>query len=58
VAVLCWALVIAFVVGMLLIPGWYKQLLWIPYVILLVLGVRWGNRVQSRIRREESGERA
>lgn len=57
-AVLCWALVLAFVLGLLLIPGWYKHLLWIPYVVLLVLGIRSWNRAQLRIRREESGEGA
>jgi uncharacterized membrane protein YfcA len=57
-SVLCVVFVSAFIVGMVLIPGWYKYLLWIPYMILLIFGICWGNRVQFRIRREESGEGA
>jgi hypothetical protein len=54
VAALCWLLVLAFLAGLLLLPGWYKHLLWIPYVILLVIGIRYWNQMQMRIRREES----
>src|SRR5262245_32992477 len=55
-AVACWLLVLAFAAGILLIPGWYRHLLVVPYVIVLVLGIRWCNREQARIRKEESGE--
>lgn len=51
-----WVLVLAFAAGMLLIPGWYKHLLWIPYVVLLVFGIRWWNKTQFRIRQEETGQ--
>lgn len=54
-SIMTWILIAAFVAGMLLISGWYKHLLWIPYVLLLVLGTQWVNRVQARIRQEEMG---
>lgn len=54
-SVICWFLVITFIACLLLIPFWYNQLLWIPYGILLVLGVRKWNQIQFRIRNEESG---
>jgi hypothetical protein len=57
-SVLCWIVVLAFLSGILLIPDWYKHLLWIPYLILLVLGIRWWNQAQLRIRQEESGHGA
>jgi hypothetical protein len=47
---------IAFFFVVLLMPGWYKHLLWVPFMIIAFLGDRWHNRVLSRIRREESGE--
>ena len=43
-------LVIAFVAGLLLVPVPYYHLLWIPYAIALVVGVRWMNRAQARLR--------
>lgn len=54
-SIVCWVLVLAFVAGMLLIPGWYKHLLWIPYVILMIFGIQWWNKTQFQIRREEAG---
>jgi hypothetical protein len=49
-----WLLVAVFLVGLWLIPGWYRFLLWIPYVPLLIWGVLKWNSTQARIRREES----
>ena len=57
-SIIGWILVIAFVAAMLLIPTWYKHLLWIPYAILLILGIRFFNKTQFRIRNEESGDAA
>src|SRR5436305_5615293 len=56
VALACWLLVLAFAAGIVLLPGWYKHLLAVPYVIVLLVGIRWCNRAQARIRKEESGE--
>src|SRR6266566_8745066 len=51
---LCWVLVLLFVAGMALIPGWYQILLVIPYLIGLFFGVRKWNDIQLRIQKEES----
>ena len=37
-SILCWVLVLLFVAGMALIPGWYKLLLVIPYLVGLFFG--------------------
>jgi uncharacterized membrane protein YfcA len=57
-SIICWVFVVAFLVGMSLIPQWYNLLLVVPYVIILVFGVRKGNQIQLRIRKEESGQSA
>lgn len=57
-SVLCWVLVISFLVAMLLLPTPQRYFLWIPYGLLLPLGIRAWNRNQARIRKEEAGERA
>lgn len=57
-SVLCWVLVAAFVAAALLLPPPQRYLVWLPYAILLPLGILAWNRKQSRIRKEESGERA
>ena len=54
-SILCWVLVTLFVAGMCLIPSWYKFLLVIPYVVVLLFGIRKWNETQFRIRKEESG---
>ncbi|MCI0361725.1 MAG: hypothetical protein L0211_24840 [Planctomycetaceae bacterium] len=45
-----WVLVMAFVIGLLLIPTPYNHLLWMPYVIILVVSILWMNRAQARLR--------
>jgi hypothetical protein len=45
---------IAFFLGVSLIPGWYRHLLWVPYLVISFFANRWHKRVVSRIRREES----
>ncbi|MCL6547161.1 MAG: hypothetical protein K6T61_18260 [Bryobacteraceae bacterium] len=57
-SILCWVLVALLIAGLALIPGWYKSLLVIPYVIVLVFGIRKWNETQFRIRKEESGSDA
>jgi Ca2+/Na+ antiporter len=54
-SIFCWIFVVSFIAGMLLIPFWYKMLLWIPYAIFLMFGIRKWNQIQFRIREEESG---
>ena len=57
-SILCWILVMGFVTVMFWIPTWHRHLLWIPYAILLNLGIRVWNKTQFRIYREESGDAA
>ncbi len=52
-ALLCWILVIVFLLGLYLIPLPYNQLLWIPYALLLGFGINRWNRAQNAIREEE-----
>lgn len=43
--------------GLFLLPvpyAWLTHLLWLPYALLLVLGIRRWNTVQARIRQQES----
>ncbi len=56
-AVVAWAAVTVFLAAMLLLPTPYRFLLWIPYAVLLPLGIRKWNREQARIRDEEARER-
>jgi len=53
-SVAVWVLVIAFVAGMFLLPDPYRHFLWLPYGILLTIGIVVANRQQARIRSEES----
>ena len=55
VAVGCWVLVLTFVAALFLTPAEYRYWLWLPYGLVLVLGIGWANRAQARIRQEESG---
>jgi hypothetical protein len=54
-ALVCWLLVIAFVLGLYFIPSWHKHLLWAPYAVLLVLWIRWCRRSQVRTIQERAG---
>jgi hypothetical protein len=49
-----WIFVLAFVAGLFLLPQPYNFLLWVPYLVLLVLGIVWLNRRQARIRAQET----
>jgi uncharacterized membrane protein YfcA len=53
-----WVLVLAFVLGMWRLPGFYKMFLVPIYVVALVVGIRLGNEKQARIRSEESNHAA
>ena len=55
ISAICWVLALAFLLGMLLIPSWYKFLLFIPYTLLMIFGILWLNKTQCRIRNEEAG---
>ncbi len=51
---LCWVLLLLFGALLFTLPDPYRHMLWIPYAILLPLGIHYGNRTQQRIRAEES----
>jgi len=55
-SVVCWVLALAFVAGMVFIPGWFRHLLWIPYIVLMVWGINALNQALARIRMEESSK--
>ena len=56
-ATIAWVLGLVFIAVLLLVPSPYRFLAWIPYAILLPLGITYGNKIQQRIRREEAEER-
>ena len=49
-----WIAITLFLLLMLVLPSPYRYLLWVPYGILLPLGIIYGNRIQQKIRHEES----
>jgi len=53
-ATVAWIVVIAFVLGLMLLPRPYNFLLWVPYGIGLALAIPWWNRRQFQIRAEEA----
>jgi len=57
-AVVCWLGIILLLALLLGLPDPYRWFVWIPYGILLPLGITFGNRRQEAIRREEAGEQA
>jgi drug/metabolite transporter (DMT)-like permease len=53
-SIICWIAVLAFLALFFLVPSPWNLLLWLPYGVLLPLGIiRW-NKAQQRIREEES----
>ena len=56
VAIIAWLVVLTFIGLMLVLPGYYKHLLWIPYSVVLVVGIKTLNGKQMEIRRDESGD--
>jgi type III secretory pathway component EscV len=53
-SVVAWVFIAVFVLGMCLIPGFYKVYLAPIYVVALVVGILFGNKRQAQIRLEES----
>jgi len=52
--VVCWIAVLIHLSVVLLAPTPYRHFAWLPYSILLPLGIVYGNRKQRRIAEEES----
>ena len=55
--IVCWIGIIIFLLLLCLLPKPYNFFLWIPYGILLPLGIVKGNKAQQRIRQEEAAEK-
>ena len=53
-AFVCWVAIAVFLALLFLLPSPYRWFLFVPYGILLPLGINYGNKTQQRIRREES----
>lgn len=53
-AVVCWIAILIFLGLLLALPSPYRGFMWIPYSILLPLGIIYGNRRQQAIRQQES----
>ena len=55
--IVCWIGVIVFILLLVLLPKPYNFLVWIPYGILLPLGITKGNKAQQQIRQEEAAKK-
>jgi hypothetical protein len=53
-AVVCWVAGLVFLTLLFVLPNPYRWLLWIPYSIMLPLGIIYGNRRQQAIRQEDA----
>ncbi len=53
-SVLCWLFVVGFLAALWLTPHPYQLYLWLPYSLLLPLGIFAWNRRLERIRRESA----
>ncbi len=53
-SIICWIAIIVFLALLFLLPTPWRFFLWIPYGILLPLGIVIWNRTQQGIREEES----
>ncbi|MFH0909402.1 MAG: hypothetical protein V1929_11630 [bacterium] len=56
-AVVGWGALLVFLALLFALPNPYRWFMWIPYAILLPLGIVYGNKTQQRIRGEESQNR-
>jgi len=52
-SVVGWVLIAAFLGAMLALPAPQRFFLWIPYAIVLPLGIMWINRRQAELRRSD-----
>ncbi len=52
-ALISWAAILIFLILLIALPDPYRWLMWIPYGILLPLGIIYGNRKQQAIRQQE-----
>jgi Ca2+/Na+ antiporter len=52
-----WVAIIVFLILLFYIPKPYNFLLWIPYGFVLFLAIRYGNKKQREIRKQEEAYR-
>jgi len=57
-AVVCWITILLFLGLLIALPNPYRWYMWIPYSILLPLGIIYGNRRQQAIRQQEAQNKA
>jgi Ca2+/Na+ antiporter len=57
-AVMIWVALVAFLAALFLIPAPYRFFLWLPWIVLLIWGIRAWNRRLAQIRAEEANEAA
>lgn len=55
VAIVAWVAIIVFIMLVLVLPQPYNYLMWIPYGILLPLGIVKCNKQLAKLRQGESG---
>lgn len=55
-AAIAWVAITLFLVLLLSLPQPYNFLMWLPYGILLPLGIRRTNRIQAEIRIQEQSD--
>jgi uncharacterized membrane protein YfcA len=55
-SIIGWIGIIVFLVLMFLLPDPYRFYLWIPYGIILPIAIIRGNKIQAKIRQEESNK--
>lgn len=58
VSIVCWIAILLFLTLLFVLPNPYRWFMWIPYGILLPLGIVYINRKQQRIRQQESQNQA
>jgi Ca2+/Na+ antiporter len=56
-AVIGWIAIAVLVLLFIYLPNPYKFLLWIPYGFALFIGIRYGNKKQLEIRKQEEEHR-
>ncbi|MCK5450986.1 MAG: hypothetical protein KAI70_04395 [Candidatus Omnitrophica bacterium] len=57
ISIFGWIGIIVFLTLIFLLPGYYRFYLWVPYGIILPIVIVKGNKMQTKIRKEESKEK-
>ena len=57
-AIVCWIAIFIFLALLFLLPSAYRWYLWIPYAILLPLGIHYLNKNQQKIKEVEEKDSA